>query len=216
MNHEIRPLEALFLWRLAVGGGEDWLKEIKPDPKSSARKKLAADGLIEQVKRKSTSGRGAPLYISLTDRGWAWLGNHLDFDLKTRSPAGSEVLHQLLLKLKKFMEQKQISLSDLILAGQKTDEYCCDDVEDRLTKAYLALSNGQTNVRVRIADLRNLLSSVPRMTFDQVLLDMASNGKASLYRLDNPTEIQPEDRDAVLRTPAGEERHVVYFGGRGS
>jgi hypothetical protein len=216
MNHEIKPLEALFLWRLAVGGGEDWLKEIKPDPKSSARKKLAADGLIEQGKRKSASGRGTPLYISLTDRGWAWLGNHLDFDLKTRSPAGTEVLHQLLLKLKKFIDQRQISLTDLILAAQKTDECCCDDVEDRLTKSYLALSNGQINVRVRIADLRNLLSSVPRMTFDQVLLDMASNGKASLYRLDNPTEIQPEDRDAVLRTPAGEERHVVYLGGRGS
>ena len=32
MNDEIKPLEALFLWRLAVVGGGDWLKEIKPDP----------------------------------------------------------------------------------------------------------------------------------------------------------------------------------------
>ena len=34
MNREIKPLELLFLWRLAVAGGEDWLKDIKPDPKS--------------------------------------------------------------------------------------------------------------------------------------------------------------------------------------
>ena len=90
------------------------------------------------------------------------------------------------------------------------------DVEDRLTRAYFALSNGQTNVRVRIADLRRLLSSIPRVKFDEALLGMASSGKASLYRLDNPAEIRPEDREAVLRTPSGEERHVVYLGGRGS
>jgi hypothetical protein len=50
MSHEIKPLEALFLWRLAVGGGGDWLKDIKPDPQSPARKKLETNGLIEQVK----------------------------------------------------------------------------------------------------------------------------------------------------------------------
>ena len=216
MNHEIKPLEALFLWRLAVGGGEDWLKEIKPDPQSPARKRLQADGLIEQGKRKSASGRGTALYISLTDRGWGWLASHLDSDLKTRSPAGTEVLHQLLLRLKIFLEQKQKSLSDIILPGRTTEPPATENVEDRLTKAYFALSNGQANVRVRIADLRQRVSSLDRVTFDETLLDMASSGKASLYRLDNPVEIRPEDRDAVLRTPSGEDRHIVYLGGRGS
>jgi hypothetical protein len=64
--------------------------------------------------------------------------------------------------------------------------------------------------------LRHQLSSISRVKFDQALLDMASSGKASLYRLDNPAEIRPEDRDAVLRTPSGEDRHIVYLGGRGS
>ena len=85
-----------------------------------------------------------------------------------------------------------------------------------MTRAYFSLSKGQTNVRVRIADLRHLLASIPRLKLDQALLDMASSGKASLYRLDNPAEIHAEDRDAVLLTPSGEERHVVYLGGRGS
>ena len=57
MNHEIKPLELLFLWRLAVAGGGDWLKDIKPDPESPARKRLQANGVIEQEKRKSPSGR---------------------------------------------------------------------------------------------------------------------------------------------------------------
>ena len=216
MNHEIKPLELLFLWRLAVAGGGDWLKDIKPDPESPARKRLQADGVIEQEKRKSPSGRGTAFFISLTDWGWGWLGNHLDADLITRSPAGTEVLQRLLLRLKTFIDQKQISLSDLILPGETVVVGGADNVEDRVTKAYLVLSKGQTNVRVRIADLRPLLSPVPRLNLDQALLDMASSGKVALYRLDNPAEIHPEDRDAVLRTPSGEERHVVYLGGRGS
>jgi DNA-binding PadR family transcriptional regulator len=216
MSQDIKPLEVLFLWRLAVGGGGDWLNDIKPDPKSPARKKLEAGGLIEQDKRKSASGRGRALYVSLTDRGWGWLGEHLDFELKSRTPAGTEVLHRLLLRLKKFIDQQQLSLSDFIRPSQTTDEPFGDDVLDRLTEAYLTLSNGQTNVRVRIADLRHLLASIPRPTFDEALLEMASSGKASLYRLDNPADIRPEDLEAVLRTPAGEERHIIYLGGRGS
>jgi hypothetical protein len=216
MNDDVKPLEALFLWRLAVGGGADWLKAIKPDLKSAARKKLEADGLIEQSKRKPESGRGRPLYISLTDRGWGWLASHLDSDLNTPSPAGTKVLYQLLLRIKIFLDQNQMSLSDLIAPSQPAPADVEEDPEDRLTKAYYALSHGQANVRVRIADLRQRVSSLARVDFDETLLDMASNGKASLYRLDNPAEVRPEDHDAVLRTASGEERHVVYLGGRGS
>ncbi len=216
MNHEIKPLELLFLWRLAVAGGGDWLKDIKPSLESPARKRLQADGVIEQEKRKSPSGRGTAFFISLTDGGWGWLGTHFDADLSTRSPAGTEVLHRLLLRLKTFVDQNQISLGDLIMSGGPAEVAGAENVEDRVTKAYLVLSKGHTNVRVRLADLRPLLSSIPRLKLDQALFDMASGGKASLYRLDDPTEIQAEDRDAVLRTPSGEERHVVYLGGRGS
>jgi len=40
-----------------------------------------------------------------------------------------------------------------------------------------------------------------------------SLGSLPLYPLDNPLDIRPEDRDAVLRTPTGDERHIVYLGG---
>ena len=67
MSIELKPIEILFLWRLAVAGGGDWKKEIKPDLESPARKRLESAGLIEAEKRKSPSGRGTPLFISLTD-----------------------------------------------------------------------------------------------------------------------------------------------------
>jgi hypothetical protein len=82
--------------------------------------------------------------------------------------------------------------------------------------AYYALSGGKANARVRLADLRRELAALPRPALDGALLDLATSGEASLYRLDNPAEIRPDDRDAVLRTPSGEERHIIYLGGRGS
>jgi DNA-binding PadR family transcriptional regulator len=215
MNDQIKPLELLFLWRLAVAGGGDWLKDIKPNLEAPARKRLQADGLIEQAKRKPPSGRGTALFVSLTDLGWDWLANHLDADLTTRSPAGTEVLRRLLLRLRIFVDRKQISLADLIMPSETAADGVAN-VEDRITQAYLALAKAQINVRVRIADLRRLLSTIPRPRLDEALLDMAASGKASLYRLDDPTQIHAEDRAAVLRTPSGEERHIVYLGGRGS
>lgn len=222
MNQDIKPLELLFLWRLAVAGGGDWLKDVKPDPGAPARKRLEASGLIEQEKRKPPDGGRAALFVTLADKGWGWLGDHLDADLRTRTPAGTEVLHRLLSRLKSFLDQRELSLGDLILTSpspspsRQPDGADHDDLQDQVSRAYLALSGGRENVRVRIADLRDRLSSTPRARLDQALLAMASAGKASLYRLDNPAEIRAEDRDAVLRTPTGEDRHIIYLGGRGS
>ena len=91
-----------------------------------------------------------------------------------------------------------------------------DDSKGRVTAAYYALSAGRANVRVRLADLRRVLAAIPRPALDGALLDLATSGEAALYRLDNPAEIRAEDRDAELRTPSGEELHIIYMGGRGS
>ncbi len=216
MIEEIKPLELLFLWRLAVAGGGDWLKEIKPDPGAPHRTELQTKGVIELEKRRPPTGGRAVLFVSLSDQGWGWLGNHLDADLSTKSPAGTEVLQRLLLRLKTFIDLKQLSLGDLILPRDAGATANLDSLEDHITKAYLSLSGGQTNVRVRLAELRHSLSYLPRIKLDEALLEMASSGKASLYRLDDPTEIHPADREAVLHTHSGEERHVVYLGGRAS
>lgn len=217
MQHEIKPLELLFLWRLAAAGGGDWLKDVKPDPGAPARKRLEASGLIAQVKQKPSGGRAQALHVSLADDGWAWLGSHLDADLATKSTAGVEVLRLLLARLKTFLDRKNLSLGDFVAAGTApAEEPAIGDPKDRVTTAYYALSAGRSNARVRIADLRAALATIPRPVLDGALLDLATTGEASLYRLDNPAEIRREDREAVLRTPSGEERHIVYLGGRGS
>lgn len=221
MTHEIKPIERLFLWRLAADGGEGWFKEMKPELGAPARRSLESSGLIEQTKRKPPGGRSNATFITLTDKGWATLGASLDGDLTTRTPAGTEVLRLLLLRLKTFLDHRNLSLGDLFAVG--TDQVDAPakseadgDVTGRVASAYLALSGGEANVRVRLADLRRAVASVPRTDLDRALFDLEANGEASLYRLDNPNEIGPEDRAAALRTPLGEERHIIYLGGRRS
>ena len=216
MNPPLKPIEILFLWRLAVAGGGDWKKEIKPDLDSAPRKRLESAGLIESETRKSPSGRGRPLFITLTDKGWGWLAENLDCSLNTTSSAGNGVLQRLLARLKVYIDRTHIALGDLMLAAEKPEANGGRNLEEQVVEAYRAVSKDKTNVRVRLSDLRRALPTIPKSKLDEMLLGMASNGKASLYRLDNPAEISPEDREAVLRTPSGEERHIIYLGGRGS
>ena len=216
MSIELKPIEALILWRLAVSGGGDWNKDIKPPLDAPVRKRLEAAGLIENEKRKSPSGRGTAMFISLTDGGWGWLAGHLDFDLKTTSTAGNAILQRLLGRLKAYIGTVGISLGELILPSAAPTAVAAVRLDDQIMGAYGKIANGRTNVRVRLSELRAALPTVPPGELDEALLGLESAGKASLYRLDNPTEVRPEDREAVLLTPSGEERHIVYLGGTGS
>lgn len=215
MTHAIKPIERLFLWRLAVADG-GWLSDpnLKPQPNAPARKRLESAGLIESSRRRNPKTGRAGAFLTLTDKGWATLGESLDADLSARTPAGTEVLRLLLLRLKTFLDHRGLSLGDLfVVAAAPSTE---DDLARRVASAYMAISRGETNVRVRLAELRRAVGPVARDDLDQALRDLEASGEASLYRLDNPIEIGPEDREAALRTPLGDERHIIYLGGRGS
>jgi hypothetical protein len=215
MSTEPKGLEVLFLWRLAVAGGSDWLKGFKPDPGAPARSGLAKAGFITAEKR-SPQGRGPKqLYLSLTDHAWEYLSEHLDAPIATRSPASLEILVRLLARLKAHLDARKLSLGEFIQTASGVPPIKAD-LPRQIEVAYLKLSGGRENVRVRLADLRDALPDVPRLALDASLIQMATAGRVSLYRLDNPLEIDHRDRDAVLRTPSGEERHIVYLGGRGS
>jgi hypothetical protein len=216
MTPDPSGLEILFLWRLATAGGGDWKKAIKPELDGPTRRRLLAAGLIEEEKRSPEGGGRKLLHFALTDRGWQWLAGHLDAPIATRSPAALEVLVRLLGRLRAHLDAREISLAEFIASAAEDGPAARDGLDRRVESAYLALSGGKSNVRVRLADLRDNLSDLAREDLDATLLAMASAGLASLYRLDNPLEIEPRDREATLRTPSGEDRHVVYLGGRGS
>src|SRR4051812_18326645 len=110
MIEEPSALEILFLWHLATAGGGEWKKEIKPDIKGPLRKRLVEDGFIEEEKRKPEGSKRKLLYVSLTDRGWKWLSEHLDAPLETRSPVAVGILMRFLAKLQDHLNAKELTL----------------------------------------------------------------------------------------------------------
>lgn len=216
MNTEPKGLEILFLWRLALAGGGDWLKELKPDPQAPARTRMEKAGLIEAESKLPEGGRRKQKYYALTEKGWGWLAENLEAPIQTRTPATLEILVRLLARLNTHFNATGLSLAEFVQPSPGDEHEVRGGLSQRIASAYFTLSGGKSNVRVRLADLREALSDVVPRDLDAELLDLATTGRASLYRLDNPLEISPRDREATLLTPSGEERHVIYLGGRGS
>ncbi len=98
-------------------------------------------GLLDAESRKLLSGAGKAFHISLTDRGWAWLSEHLDADLSSKSPAGSEILGRMLRQLKTFLEVRQLTLAEYIRPnGDRTEVGKKDDLDHKIEAAYFRIS----------------------------------------------------------------------------
>ena len=123
-------------------------------------------------------------------------GNHLDADLSTRTQAGTEV-YRLLLRLKTFIDQRQISLGDLPYPEQENRQTMSKTWRIVFRVPILTLK-GAEQCPSEDCGPASCSGVHPSTETGPGVAHMASSGKASLYRLDNPAEIQAEDRDAVL------------------
>lgn len=218
MSPELEPMQRLVLWLLAVspGGGmllKDMSVKLVPVGK---RKILATQGLTRET--------GRPIYLELTDLGWLWCQEHLTESLNTRSPRAQSVLQGLTQVLASYFKSQDqtVSIGQLIQQArqfenlQKATRHSMVEVEQAIKSACLQLGTGNTRGRVRLANLRPLLSDFSREEVDQAIFAMEDNGTLTAMRLDNPDEISSEDREAVLRTPAGSESHILYLQGESS
>lgn len=199
MSFELSPIQVSLLWRLLFIGETPIKSKVKPNITVKQRDELRDLGLIKYVK----DGRAERL--ELTEEGWAWANENLNapFSLKSNN---SETLEALLLKLKNFMERKEIALYDMLITKKVTE-----DVEEKVLNAYKRLSKGEWDVNVRLADMRNLLSDMERKDFDELLLKMQQDGALVLYKMENPTDISNKDKDAAIYI-GDNPRHIVYMG----
>jgi hypothetical protein len=216
-------IEILFLWRLATAGGGKWLKDVSPVPQPEMRRKLARGGWLEES-QKSPEGKGRrATYLELTDRAWVWLGQHLGSPIEVRGNAKTlDLLIRFMELIQANLQANGTSLAEFVSTATARPESPASppapapSLESQIEASYLALSGGQRNVRVRLADLREQLRGADGTAIDRALDALAASGRASLYALDDPREIGPRDRYAALRTPTGEERHIIYLGGERS
>ena len=233
---EIEPSEKqrLLLWRLAVAGGGAWLSELaKGLSDKPVRDSLIQSRLICEAKlTRRVLGKRAvrSTYVTLEDRGWAWLADHMDLPI-WKSKSASEVLQALLAQLNDYMTRHQISLGEVLtqiasplpeqaerveqLAGDESSEMSASQshlsVREQIAQAYAALASHGSNSRVRLAALRSKLTSISRQEVDHALQEMARDGEVVLNRLDNPAEITKDDEEAMIRTGLGDPRHIMHM-----
>jgi hypothetical protein len=96
---------------------------------------------------------------------------------------------------------------DLENASHEADR---GSIDQQVLSAYEAVTKGEYGVRVYLAALRSKLNGTPAEQLDDELLRMELAGRVTLYPLDNPQEIRPEDRQAALNNSVGEPRHILY------
>lgn len=205
-SYDPSPLERLVLWRLSALPDGEWVRDLKPALTPVARQRLKAHGFIDVDDRKPPDRPRKQLHVRLADGGWRWCDEHLGSEVSSRSTAGGEVLRMFLARLKGFLTNRSMSLGELMTAA-------APDHVARVESAYrrLAVSG---NVRVRLADLRPELPDLPRPQLDDLLLKLERDGRLSLDPINDPHDLGPADREAVLRTPAGAERHILCYRGR--
>lgn len=86
-------------------------------------------------------------------------------------------------------------------------------ISSDLLEACQKLSRDQPNVRIRLKDLRPLVSQHPRTAVDAVLADLQQQGRLQLWRLDDPSEMTDLDREAAIKSEIGTEQHIIYLEG---
>jgi hypothetical protein len=218
MDVDVKPMQHLLLWRLAAGGGEDFFANLPAG--NPERSPLVRAGLIAETKRVNPAGKSKRpvLFLSLTEKGWAWCQEHMTWP-RTRSIKVDTVLERLLPRLGVVCRRGAAitSLGDFISKSNETgDAPSRPDVCQAIRDACRALGNGQEGVRVRLVDLRQRLPAFNHDEVSQGLWNLCRRGELSLYRLDDPREIQPGDHEAAVLTSTGEEKHILYFGGMAS
>jgi hypothetical protein len=202
----LTEMRTLMLWALlAKPGGAGLQKDIRPEMKKADRDALVGEGLIASI------AKSRPIMLEVTDKGWAWAGDHLDAELPKRSVYGAAILQAWLKQLKTFMAAKGFGLADLLATPatpEPRDDYPA--LRERIRQSYLDATGGRLNQRVFLSVVRDRLRDVGGAVLDDALRKMHLEDGAHLSGTDNPPEITPAIRDASVDFK-GERMFVLWI-----
>lgn len=203
----LTEMRTLMLWALlAKPGGAGLQKDIRPEVKKPDRDALVREGLIR------SDPKSRPIMLEVTDKGWAWAGDHLDAELPKRSVHGAAILQAWLKQLRTFMAANGFVLAD-VLGTPVTSKPAHDDysaLRARIRQSYLEATGGRLNQRVFLNVLRDGLGDVDRSALDHALRKMHLEEGSHLSGSDNPPEITDAIRDASLDFK-GERMFVLWI-----
>ena len=203
----LTEMRTLMLWALlAKPGGAGLQKDIKPEVKKPDRDALVREGLIR------SDPKSRPIMLEVTDKGWAWAGDHLDAELPKRSVHGAAILQAWLKQLRTFMAVNGFVLADVLGTPVSStpghDDYSA--LRARIRQSYLEATGERLNQRVFLNVLRDKLGDVDRSVLDDTLRKMHLEEGSHLSGSDNPPEITDAIRDASLDFK-GERMFVLWI-----
>jgi hypothetical protein len=204
VNFKPTPKQALVIWSLLITKEEPAISKVKPELSPAERRHLEMSGIITLEKR------GRSKHIVLTDKAWDWASEHFDVEL-SKSASAVSALEKLLSVIGLYLRARKTTLAEFFSPQNLSESTSStNDLELRVREAYLALSGGEFDRRVRLSQLRQTLNDIPRSEMDQILLRLGRNGKLVLMRFDDPQEIGSEDEQAAL-TSGGQKNHIIYM-----
>ena len=212
MNFTPSPRQILLLWNLMFTGREPMISRLEPPLNPAQRRELEKAGLIELEQR------GRARHVVLTDKAWVWAAEHLDAEIMA-SKFAVGALAGLLKMLDRHLKRHRIALGAFAAEGEidgiepePESGTAGETLEERIRSAYLNVSGGGFNVRIRLAQLKSNLADVPADSLAEALIRMQKTGRHGLvlWPLDDPRDIFPEDEAAAVNV-AGVRRHIVYM-----
>jgi hypothetical protein len=201
-----------------------------PSDDKTARDGLEARGLIKVEKRSSRNEKGRLIsgyWMSVTEAGQAWAEENLAA-IPAKSQVAAPILQAWLSRLSTYMSVNGLPLKEVLSpqhrGSKETDskhgaqaptpepapalDYAT--LRARIRQAYLAVTGDRINTRARLRDIRKKLNDIDRPALDEALKRMQREQLASLYPLDNKTEITDADRNAAIYFGA-EPRHILWI-----
>lgn len=143
--------------------------------------------------------KGKALYLSASDATWRWVGEHLGDELP-RTKTAFLIMNTLRGRLAHYLAVKRVPLSDVLAPEPDSREgtVASPPPAEQVRRAYLELSQGQFDVRVRLRDLRPRLTKLSRLQQDEILLGMQRDGSLVLYPNDDPQDRNSDDEAAAI------------------
>jgi len=227
MEFTATPHETFLLWHLLANGGGDFWSKLSQFSAGERKRLKDACLLSEEMRKEEPIKRGSrpKIYLLLTDKGWNWAERHLDAEISGKPNA--VFLRTLLTRLKRFLGRQRVALADFIISTEADQTSAAtspatveNEIRDvaasstmprSIRAAYMQLSANRAGVRVRLADIRRVLSDTPREKVDSELMKLEKSQQIIIYPLDDPSEINEEDRAAALNNSTGSPRHIVYI-----
>lgn len=224
MSDQLTTAEHRLLWALVASGGEGFNDELGAAKKPRDSLKRAGLVEVETRKRQARKKKVPALYLQLTDAGWARCNQNMVW----HKPSGKaeQFLNALLQRLKILFERQSAvaSLADFIVTtapvtapspGAPTGNEIVPNtgLGARIRATCLELGGGREAVRVRLADLRRRLMDVPIDELTAGVRELSRRGELTLYPLDDPRQITPDDEAAAIRSSTDVPQHILYFGG---